>query len=381
MDKSKKNKFSNNNLDHPEEFSKNLEEESVQEDMVDQSMDLQKDDLKDYKNKDFVDSVGNEYQNLMNELGAPSKFKNGEGGVGQNSQNKSVVNEVNESLAEQSIISQQKEDQETEKVEKIKTNIDKLEERLKGMREKRKEEEDKLLQRQKKMNEKLNKVVAHQKSTKNVKENDIEEDVNQGIEERLTYMTKKNLLLKEKNEELSDIIVSKNSHIARIMRELREVKAQRDLLDTQVKEAKLLLDNKDKMMKDMVPGSKNEAQVNQEIQKNRQFLLENRIENEQEVMHDDKNFWMTDNDVERHNGLPYKEQQGQELDRYEEEGDNGSLKVDSSYHPIEHGSYNLWLNDESNLNFFKSSVSQENRNSQSRKVRKLNKMDPKHKIR
>ena len=98
-------------------------------------------------------------------------------------------------------------------------------------------------------------------------------------------------------------------------------------------------------------------------------------------MHDDKNFWMTDNDVERHNGLPYKEEQGQELEGYQNEEDNGSLKVDSSYHPIEHGSYNLWLNDESNLNFFKSSVSQENRNSKPRKVRRLNKMDPKHKIR
>ena len=61
MDRSKKNKFSNNNLEQPEDFSKNIGEESVQEDIVEQSMDLQKDDLKDYKNKDFVDSVGNEY--------------------------------------------------------------------------------------------------------------------------------------------------------------------------------------------------------------------------------------------------------------------------------------------------------------------------------
>ena len=148
------------------------------------------------------------------------------------------------------------------------------------MRQKRKEEEEKLLERQKKMNQKLNKVADHQKKTKNVNEKDIEEDVNQGIEERLTYMTKKNLLLKEKNEELNDIIISKNSHIARIMRELREVKAQRDLFETQVKEVQLLLNDREEMMKEMVPGSKNEEQVNQEIQKNRQFLLENRIENE-----------------------------------------------------------------------------------------------------
>ena len=249
------------------------------------------------------------------------------------------------------------------------------------MREKRKEEEDKLLERQKKMNAKLNKVAQNQKSTKNVKEADIQEDVNQGIEERLTYMTKKNLLLKEKNEELNDIIVSKNSHIARIMRELGEVKAQRNLLETQVKEVRLLLEDKEEKMKDMIPGSRNQEKINQEIQRNRQFLLENRIENEQEVMHDDKNFWMTDNDVERHNGLPYSEKQGQELQGYQEEGDNGSLRIESSYHPIEHGSYNLWLNDESNLNFFKSSVSQENKNSKSMKIRKLEKMDPKYKIR
>ena len=41
-----------------------------------------------------------------------------------------------------------------------------------------------------------------------------------------------------------------------------------------------------------------------------------------------------------------------ETDSFALDQEGGSLKASSSFHPVEHGTYNLWLNDEKNLKFF-----------------------------
>ena len=61
------------------------------------------------------------------------------------------------------------------------------------------------------------------------------------------------------------------------------------------------------------------------------------------------NFWRTTNDIDENgnNG------------EYEDENDYGQvesqLKASSSFHPVQQASYNLWLNDDKNINFFNKS--------------------------
>ena len=109
------------------------------------------------------------------------------------------------------------------------------------MRRKRQESEELLQVKRKKMNEDLKKVIEKQGDTPKFKEEELKEEVTHGIEEMLTDLTKRNLLLKEKNSDLNAIVLQKNSHIARIMKELREIKKERDSYMNQVSEAKLLL--------------------------------------------------------------------------------------------------------------------------------------------
>jgi len=58
---------------------------------------------------------------------------------------------------------------------------------------------------------------------------------------------------------------------------------------------------------------------------------------------------MTDNDVVDTNPI-YKPAAKNAINSG---NDSQSLKVSSSFHPIEYDNYNLWLNDGANLNFFK----------------------------
>jgi len=249
-------KFNNNNLEDEQELSKKIEE--VNEEIVEQSLDLQKEDLKDYNhNKDFVESVGVEYQDLMNQMG-DSRQK----------ESKKILSNVEESM-NNNVSFIQGNQEAKEKCEVIKSNIDDLEEKLAQLRAKKKQDEEVLLERQRLMNKKLNSVIENQTKKQNLKEEEIEDDVTQGIEERLNHTTKKNLLLKEKNIELNDIIVQKNAHIARIMRELREVKNERNTLFNQVEEAKKLLDFKEKQMAKMIVKEKDTQQIEEEIQQNR----------------------------------------------------------------------------------------------------------------
>jgi hypothetical protein len=76
-----------------------------------------------------------------------------------------------------------------------------------------------------------------------VKEDDIGDDVRMGIEARMNIVTRKNLELKEQNKELNDVIFSKNSHIAKIMKRMRELEAQNDHLTKKNEELEKLVDN------------------------------------------------------------------------------------------------------------------------------------------
>ena len=101
--------------------------------------------------------------------------------------------------------------------------------------------------------------------------------------------------------------------------------------------------------------------------------MENRVYNEGQYEQNagDDNFWRTSNDVvaKREEVV---EPAGKEL--------GNSLRAESSFHPLQHGQYNLWLDNEKNEEFFRKtprylkkmqeSQMVKNMNNRSRKVRR-----------
>lgn len=101
------------------------------------------------------------------------------------------------------------------------------------------------------MSRKLNKVLEHQKKSKNLKEDELNDEVIQGVEERLNKVTKNNLKLKKTIEELNNVIVNKNGHIARLLTEIKFLKENQDQKDEQLKEIQKILQAKDSQIKEI----------------------------------------------------------------------------------------------------------------------------------
>lgn len=81
-------------------------------------------------------------------------------------------------------------------------------------------------------------------------------------------------------------------------------------------------------------------------------MNENRIYNEGQYEGKDDDFWMTSNDVPPPNGRNFNNpNRNNEVAGPDHELGN-SLKATSSFHPVQHQKYNLWLNDDKNTDFF-----------------------------
>ena len=147
------------------------------------------------------------------------------------------------------------------KISEINSNIDSLESKLKELRQSREMEAKKMLDRQKKLNKTLSEIRSHQRNKKKISEEDIEEDVSEGIDARLNMVTRKNLRLKEENDELNAVIVQKNSHIAKIMKKMRELQAENERLEAANKELTMLVDQGDLGAKKQLQGGNGSRRV------------------------------------------------------------------------------------------------------------------------
>lgn len=207
--------------------------EPSQHNEIDKTMDIGQEDLTKYKNDNFVESVGIEYQNLMNEMNQKGRLQSGVKPSPmsmESNQKKSILNKPT--------------------TIQISSNLDTLEQKIQELRQKRANDNRMMIEQQQRLTRKINKVVDHQKNRKIVEPDDIEDDVKMGIEARLNITTRKNLELKEQNKELNDVIFQKNSHIAKIMRRMRELEAQNDELTKKNEELEKLVDNQHNQLGD-----------------------------------------------------------------------------------------------------------------------------------
>lgn len=78
-------------------------------------------------------------------------------------------------------------------------------------------------------------------------------------------------------------------------------------------------------------------------------MLENRVYNEGQYQGKDDDFWMTSNDVVPQTNLGSAVNGGEAIPARDL---GNSLKASSSFHPVQHQKYNLWLNDDKNTDFF-----------------------------
>ena len=99
------------------------------------------------------------------------------------------------------------------------------------------------------MNKQLNQVLDKQKNNKNLEEEDLDEEVNLGVEERLNKVTRNNLKLKNQIKDMHEVIRKKNTHISKLLKEISELKEKEVQKDTQLKEIKQILEEKDDQIK------------------------------------------------------------------------------------------------------------------------------------
>lgn len=210
----RKNKFSSNQFNDDTFNAKTIPDE------VEPSLNIENEDLSRFRNENFVESVGVEYGNLVRELGTGRK--------------KSEIERIGSAV----VNGEGGEDE--EKFSVINSNIDELEQQLINLRKKREDDSQKMLEKQRRINKKLNNIRDHQKRSKSIREDDIEQDVADGIDARLNVLTRKNLLLQEENKELNEIIVQKNTHIAKILKQMRELKRENERLEQVNKELGIL---------------------------------------------------------------------------------------------------------------------------------------------
>lgn len=192
-------------------------------DEIEPSLNIDKDEISRFKDENILESVGVEYGDLVKQLGTAKKKKEIER-IGS-----AIVNG---------------EEEDEEKYSIINSNIDDLEEKIKNLRKQREEDAEKMLEKQRRINKKLNNIRENQKKSDKIKDNEyLEKEVNNGIEARLNVLTRKNLLLQEENQELNEIIVQKNSHIAKLMKEMRELKKENMRLEEVNRELGILAEN------------------------------------------------------------------------------------------------------------------------------------------
>lgn len=373
-----KNKFSNQNEADNNDNEDIVEEQSPRDNSNElgnsyQSIDpqLNTHDVNELdQNNNLMESVGYEYNGMMNELGK----NNGESGPrrARPDYKASNLSQIPENQDASMIASFM---QDGSEYNQLQTNLQKLEEKYEKFKHDKLDEEQRIVTRQTAMNKKFDQMIVKRKDDQELVEDDLNQDVADGIDERLYKGTRKTLLQKEKITELNGVIQAKNVEIANLIKNLRDTKNAQLNKETECDEYKRLLDQKNTELQNIENGEfTNGRQADANIRAAKKDVVEQRRRYDDINRMDTYNFWNNGNDKEialreaqqkRTNMQPRLQNNNNDIDSGNMYGGNqddmGNGHNGEGYRPQkpvggddvrESPPSNLWLNNEDKLDFF-----------------------------
>jgi chromosome segregation ATPase len=204
---------------------------------------LAHEDLHDYDKNNFLESVGNDQNHVVNMIDKkrePSKYKPKE----DSSNKPSLAGGSKLELKEEAGDSRMSDGH--SRIEALKKNLMSLEVKVKDIQDKRKLKKNENTEQQKKLNVELAAIVEKRKGQPEVTGEMISKDVEEQVHHRPNSLTRENIKLKQETEKLRALLLERNREVDKLSLELKQTRGQRDDALDRIEELSRIIESRQK---------------------------------------------------------------------------------------------------------------------------------------
>lgn len=263
---------------------------------------LSKEDAEEYGKNNFLESVGNDQNHVVNMMeGASSKNPRSKLSNFTSNDHQEVHDNIEEDAesryTDQGNYKPQSGPRDGSKIELLKSNLNNLESKVQEIREKRDKKKQDAISQQVKMNKVLQGIVDNHKVL--TEKDDISKDIQEQVDHTPNSLTKENIKLRQENDKLKQMLLAKNGEIDKISMELKHIRKSRDDALDRVEELTKIVDSNQSQINNAAQEeNKTGADLDEAMRRNKNLMLQKKAAYAEEVRKDDVNFWKTTNDAE-----------------------------------------------------------------------------------